>query len=89
MMQETSIMKENMSREGQSMGLSREVGSTKPSLTQLTVGNITFKIEMDAVEFPMGELQEKVNTLGHLNIVISRIPMHKIQNILQHILGLL
>jgi hypothetical protein len=81
MLQETSIMKENMSREGLSMGPRREVGSTKPSLTQLTIGNITLQIKMDAVEFPMGELQEKVNTLGHLNIVISRIPMCKLQDL--------
>jgi hypothetical protein len=53
--------------------------STQPTLTQLTIGHMTLHIETDVLEFPMGELQEKVNALGHLNIVVSRMSMQKLQ----------
>jgi hypothetical protein len=34
----------------------------------------------------MGELQEKVNALGYLNIVISRMPMQRLQDLQEGLL---
>jgi hypothetical protein len=51
------------------------------TLTQLTIGHRTLQIEADALEFPMGELQEKINALGHLNIVVSKMPMQRLQDL--------
>jgi hypothetical protein len=86
MLEATSIAKEHKSREGPSTGLRREVGNVQSTLTQLTVGHRTLQIEIDVLELPMGELHGKVNALGYLNIVISRIPMHRLQYLQAHLL---
>jgi hypothetical protein len=86
MLEATSITKEHRSGEGPSMGPRREVESVQSTLTQLTIGHRTLQIETDALEFPMGELQEKVNALGYLNIVVSRIPMQRLQDLQAHLL---
>jgi hypothetical protein len=51
------------------------------SLTQLAVGHRTLQIEMDTLEFPMSELKEQVNALGHLNIVVSRMSIQILQDL--------
>jgi hypothetical protein len=56
----------------------REAKSAMSPLTQLTLGHRTLLIETNAVEFPMGELQENFNALGYLNIVVSRMPMQRL-----------
>jgi hypothetical protein len=56
------------------------------ALTQLTIGHRTLQIETDALEFPMGELQEQVNVLGYLNIVVSRMPMQRLQDLQEGLL---
>jgi hypothetical protein len=47
------------------------------TLTQLSGEHRTIQIEADALEFPVGELQEKIKALGQLNIVISRLPIQR------------
>jgi predicted nucleic acid-binding Zn-ribbon protein len=51
------------------------------TLTQLTLGHKTLQIETDTLEFPVGELHEQINALGHLKIVISRMSMQKLQDL--------
>jgi hypothetical protein len=81
MLEVTRITKEHRSGEGPSMGKRREIGSTQSALTQLTVGNRTLYIETDALELPMDELQDKLNALGYINIVVSRIPFSRLQDL--------
>jgi hypothetical protein len=45
-----------MSGEGPSTRLRREETNIKLAMTQLTIGHRTLQIEIDALEFPMGEL---------------------------------
>jgi hypothetical protein len=37
------------------------------------------QIEIDAIEFPMPELQEQMKTMSHLNILVSQMPIHILQ----------
>jgi hypothetical protein len=48
-------------------------------LTHLAVRHRTLPIEVDTLNFPTSELKEQVNALGHMNIVISRIPIQILQ----------
>jgi len=50
-------------------------------LTKLESKHQTLHIETDALEFPMSELKEQVNALGHLDLVVSRIPIHILQDL--------
>jgi hypothetical protein len=50
-----------------------------PVLTELAVGCRMLQIEIDAIEFPMPELQEQMKTMSHLNILVSWIPIHILQ----------
>jgi hypothetical protein len=47
----------------------------------VTLGHKTLQIETNALEFPVGELHEQVNALGHMKIVVSRMSMQKLQDL--------
>jgi hypothetical protein len=81
MLEAANMTMENRSSEEPSARPRREAESVHWALTQVTLGHITLQIETDAIYFPMGELHEKLNVLGHVEIVISRMSMKKLQDL--------
>jgi hypothetical protein len=61
---------ENKSKEGPSRRPRIEEKIVHMALTQLEIGNRTLQIEAEVLYFSVGELHEKINALGHINIVI-------------------
>jgi hypothetical protein len=76
-----NLTKEHRSSAKLSTGKRREAESVHMSLTQLTLGYKTLHNQRDALEFPVSELREKLNSLSHLKIVVSSMSMKKLQDL--------
>jgi len=79
MLEAAKLTKKHMFIEEPSTGPRRQEESVQPTLTPLTLGHKTLQIETNTLDLSMGKLHEKINALGHLNIIISRIPMQQLQ----------
>jgi len=77
----TCIKKEHRSGGGPSTRPRTEEDSVKSALTWLTREHRTIQIDLYALEFPVGKLQEQIKALGQLNIVLSKIPIQILQDL--------
>jgi len=72
-------MKEQILGGGPSIGQGTESKSVQSTLMQIIGEHRTLQIEADALYFPRGELKEKIKALDQLNIVMSKLPIQRLQ----------
>jgi hypothetical protein len=75
MLETTIITKYHNAKDRKFTILGKEEENAQSIMIQLTTRHRILQLEIHALEHPTDKLQQNVNTLGHMNLVVSRLSM--------------